>query len=179
VVAACARRADPRKPGGGHALTAISADGVRHGRASLELEPPTGREIGLRRQAVLPHGHDHLVAEADGRLLGDAHASAFRTRPADRVTVETSVDIAPGLHRSGAGRALMTELIARCEAKGFRLMVAVIGDSANTPSIGLHAAMGLRHARLLPGTGWTHEPWVDTVLITRVLGAGQSSPPAG
>jgi phosphinothricin acetyltransferase len=73
----------------------------------------------------------------------------------------------------------MTELIAHCEAKGFGLMVAVIGDSANTPSIGLHAAMGLRHARLLPGTGWTHEPWVDTVLITRVLGAGQSSPPAG
>jgi phosphinothricin acetyltransferase len=69
---------------------------VRHGRASLELEPPTGREIGLRRQALLPHGHDRLVAAPDGRLLGDAHASAFRTRPAHRFTVETSATSRPG-----------------------------------------------------------------------------------
>ena len=114
-----------------------------------------------------------------GRLLGHAYASAFRTRTAYRFTVENSVYVAPGLHRAGAGRALMAELIARCEAKGFRLMVTVIGDSANTPSIGLHAAMGSTHAGRLPGTGWKHDRWVDTVLMTRGLGDGQSSPPLG
>lgn len=161
------------------ALTAIYAHWVRHGRASFELDPPSEREMGLRRQAVLTHGYDHLVAEDEGRLLGYAYASAFRTRPAYRFTVEDSVYIAPGLHRAGAGRALLGALIARCEAKGFRLMVAVIGDSANTPSIGLHTALGFRHAGLLPGTGWKHGQWVDTVLMTRALGDGQCSPPAG
>jgi hypothetical protein len=101
--------------------------------------------MALRRHAVLIHGYAHLVAEAGGRLLGYAYASAFRTRPAYRFTVENSVYVAPGLHRAGPGRALMAEFIARCEARGFRLMVAVIGDSANAPSIG---AMGFIPAAL-------------------------------
>ncbi|MFN3447261.1 MAG: GNAT family N-acetyltransferase [Roseococcus sp.] len=159
------------------ALTAIYAHWVRHGRASFELDPPTEAEMARRRQAVLDQGYDHLVAEAGGRVLGYAYAAAFRSRPAYRFTVENSVYVAPGLHRAGAGRALMEALIARCTAKGFRLMVAVIGDSANAASIGLHAAMGFRHAGLLPGTGWKHGQWVDTVLMTRPLGPGISSPP--
>jgi phosphinothricin acetyltransferase len=159
------------------ALTAIYAHWVRHGRASFELDPPTEAEMARRRRAVLDQGYDHLVAEAGGRVLGYAYAAAFRTRPAYRFTVENSVYVAPGLHRAGAGRALMEALIARCMAKGFRLMVAVIGDSANAASIGLHAAMGFRHAGLLPGTGWKHGQWVDTVLMTRPLGPGISSPP--
>ncbi len=159
------------------ALTAIYAHWVRHGRASFELAPPSEAEMARRRRAVLDQGYDHLVAETGGRLLGYAYAAAFRTRPAYRFTVENSVYVAPGLHRTGAGRALMAELIARCTAKGFRLMVAVIGDSANAASFGLHAAMGFRHAGLLPGTGWKHGQWVDTVLMTRPLGEGTASPP--
>jgi phosphinothricin acetyltransferase len=159
------------------ALTAIYAHWVRHGRASFELDPPTEAEMARRRRAVLDQGYDHLVAEAGGRVLGYAYAAAFRTRPAYRFTVENSVYVAPGLHRAGAGRALMEALIARCMAKGFRLMVAVIGDSANAASIGLHAAMGFRHAGLLPGTGWKHGRWVDTVLMTRPLGEGTASAP--
>ncbi len=151
---------------------------VTHGLASFELDPPGEAEMARRRDAVLAGGYPYLVAEAGGRVLGYAYASAYRTRPAYRFAVENSIYVAPDAGRGGVGRALLEALIARCEAAGFRLMVAVIGDSDNAPSIGLHRTCGFAHAGMLPAVGWKHGRWVDSVLMTRPLGAGATCPPA-
>ncbi|UPY35163.1 GNAT family N-acetyltransferase [Sediminicoccus sp. KRV36] len=159
------------------AITAIYAHWVTHGRASFELDPPDLAEMTRRRATVQAGGYPYLVAEHAGQVLGYAYASLYRARPAYRFTVENSVYVRPGEARQGAGRALLDELVTRCTASGFRLMIAVIGDSANTASIRLHGAAGFQHAGLLPGTGWKHGQWVDTVLMTRELGAGRGTPP--
>lgn len=160
------------------AIAAIYGHWVTHGVASFELEPPDAEEMGRRRAAILAGGYPYLVAEDEGgRVVGYAYASAWRTRPAYRFGCENSVYVAPDAGRGGVGRAMLGALIARCEARGLRLMVAVIGDSGNAPSIGLHRAMGFTPAGLLPATGWKHGRWVDTVLMTRPLGPGATTPP--
>jgi phosphinothricin acetyltransferase len=159
------------------AIAAIYGHWVQHGLASFELDPPDAAEMGRRREAILAGGYPHLVAEAAGRVLGYAYAGPYRTRPAYRFAVENSIYVAREAGRGGVGRALLQALVARCEAAGFRLMVAVIGDSDNAPSIGLHAASGFRHAGMLPAIGWKHGRWVDSVLMTRPLGPGATTPP--
>lgn len=160
------------------AITRIYGHWVLHGLASFEIEPPTEAEMARRREAVLAGGYPYLVAmDATGRLLGYAYAGAYRTRPAYRFAVEDSVYVAPDAGRRGVGAALLPALIARCTELGFRLMVAVIGDSGNAASIGLHARCGFRHAGLLPNIGWKHGRWVDSVLMTRPLGEGAGTPP--
>ncbi len=161
------------------ALAAIYGHWVTHGLASFELDPPEEMEMARRRAAVLAGGYPHIVAEAGGRVLGYAYASAYRPRPAYRFAVENSVYVAPGVTRGGVGSALLAALIGRCTDQGFRLMVAVIGDSANAASIGLHERAGFARAGLLPAVGWKHGRWVDSVLMTRPLGAGASTPPEG
>jgi L-amino acid N-acyltransferase YncA len=161
------------------AIAAIYGHWVTHGLASFELDPPDGEEIARRRDAILAAGYPHLVAERNGQVIGYAYASAYRPRPAYRFAVENSVYVAPGEGRGGTGRALLDTLIDRCTALGFRLMVAVIGDAANAPSIGLHAAAGFAHAGHLPAIGWKHGRWVDSVLMTRALGPGSTTAPAG
>ena len=160
------------------AITAIYGHWVTHGRASFELEPPDAAEMAKRRAAILAGGYPYLVAaDAAGRVLGYAYASAYRARPAYRFSVENSVYVAPDAGRRGAGRLLLPALIQRCEAAGFRLMIAVIGDSGNAPSIGLHAACGFTHCGVLPAVGWKHGQWLDTVLMTLPLGEGQATAP--
>ena len=160
------------------AIAAIYAHWVETGRASFELSPPSGAEMAARREAILAGGYPHLVAtDGAGAVLGYAYVSAYRPRPAYRHTVENSVYVAPGVARVGVGRSLLEALIARCEAADFRLMVAVIGDSANAPSIRLHEALGFRHAGVIPSIGHKHGMWLDTVLMTRALGPGDSTPP--
>ena len=151
---------------------------VQHGLASWELEPPEEAEIARRREHLLDAGYPYLVAEREGHVVGYAYASAYRARPGYRYCCENSVYVAPGRHRGGIGERLLNELIARCEALGFRQMIAVIGDSANEPSIRLHARCGFARAGLLPSIGWKHGRWVDSVLMIRPLGAGDSTPPA-
>jgi L-amino acid N-acyltransferase YncA len=142
------------------AITRIYAHWVEHGRASFELSPPGEAEMATRREAILAGGYPHLVAtDEGGRVLGYAYASAYRPRPAYRHTVENSVYVAPAGTKSGTGRALLDALIARCEAADFRLMIAVIGDSANLPSIRLHEALGFRHAGVIPAIGSTSAGW--------------------
>jgi L-amino acid N-acyltransferase YncA len=166
------------RPGDVAAIAAIYGHWVEHGRASFELEPPDEAEMARRRAAVLADGFSHIVAEdADGRVLGYAYASHWRTRPAYRFSCENTVYVAPDAHRGGIGRALLTALIARCEAQGLRLMVAVIGDSANASSIGLHRSCGFAMAGILPAIGWKHGRWLDSVLMTRALGEGASTAP--
>lgn len=160
------------------AIQSIYAYWVLHGTGSFELEPPVLDEMTRRRTDVVTKGLPYLVAEADGALAGYAYANWFRPRPAYRFSVENSVYVHPNQHRCGVARLLMAELMARCEVAGARQMVAVIGDSANAGSVGLHAALGFRHIGTLQSTGWKFDRWLDTVLMQRSLGAGDTSPAA-
>lgn len=161
------------------AITGIYRPAVLAGTATFEIEPPGEAEMRARFDAITGAGHPYLVAEQDGAVLGYAYASWFRTRPAYRFTVEDSIYLADGAQRRGIGRRLLGELLARCEAAGFRQMIAVIGDSANTASIALHRALGFEMCGTLPATGYKLGRWVDTVLMQRPLGAGASTPPLG
>jgi L-amino acid N-acyltransferase YncA len=160
------------------AITAIYDHAVRHGTASFELEPPDAAEMARRQQALVDGGYPYLVAEADGAVAGYAYAGAYRPRPAYRWSVEDSVYVAPAMHRRGIGAALLGRLIAEAEQRGFRQMIAVIGDSAQTPSIALHAALGFRRIGAVENVGFKLGRWLDTVLMQRALGEGASTPPA-
>jgi phosphinothricin acetyltransferase len=161
------------------AIARVYGHWVKHGLGSFELEPPDETEIARRRETLLTAGYPYLVAESDGAAIGYAYAGPYRPRPAYRFSCENSIYVAPDFARNGAGRVLLAALIARCEEQGFRQMIAVIGDSGNASSIGLHAALGFAHAGLLPAIGWKHDRWVDTVFMTRSLGAGSSIRPPG
>lgn len=160
------------------AVTRVYAHWVESGLASFEYEAPDEAEMARRWRAVTDAGFPFLVVEGiDGRLLGYAYAAPYRTRPGYRFTCEDSVYVAPDAAGNGVGRALLAALIGRCEALGMRLMVGVIGDSANDASIGLHASAGFTTAGVLPAIGWKHGRWIDSVLMTRPLGAGATSAP--
>ena len=159
------------------AITAIYAHAVRHGTASFELEPPTEAEMTRRMQAVLDGKFPYLAAEIDGKLAGYAYASLYRTRPAYRFTVENSVYVAADMHRRGVGKALLHRLIEECTARGYRQMIAVIGDSDQAASIGVHKACGFEPAGNLKSIGWKFGKWLDTPLMQRTLGDGAKTKP--
>jgi phosphinothricin acetyltransferase len=160
------------------AITRIYAHAVTHGTASFELSPPDEAEMTRRMQALLDGKFPYFAAEMDGRVAGYAYASLYRTRPAYRFTVEDSVYIAPDMHRRGIGRALLHKLIEACTALGFRQMIAVIGDSQQHASIGVHKACGFTPAGNLRSIGWKFGQWLDTPLMQRALGPGDSAPAA-
>ncbi|MDK9695098.1 MAG: GNAT family N-acetyltransferase [Siculibacillus sp.] len=159
------------------AIRTIYADAVINGCASFEIEPPDVAEMAARMAKIREAGLPWFVAEVDGRVLGYAYAGPYRPRPAYRFTVENSVYVAPDAKGRGLGRALLAALIEATTALGLRQMLAVIGDSANTASIGLHAALGFTHAGLLTSVGWKHGRWLDSVLMRRPLGPGDETPP--
>ncbi|WP_262030331.1 GNAT family N-acetyltransferase [Microvirga sp. Mcv34] len=159
------------------AVTAIYAHAVKHGTASFELDPPDRAEMARRRAAILDGGYPYLVAEQDGAILGYAYAGAYRTRPAYRSTVEDSIYVAPSAQGRGIGRLLLAALIEECEARDFRLMVAVIGDEESKGSIGLHQSLGFEPVGILKGIGYKHGRWLSTVLMQRPLGRGTGEPP--
>jgi phosphinothricin acetyltransferase len=162
------------------AITAIYGHAVRHGRASFETEAPDEAEMTRRRAGIVAAGLPYLVAELPGAgVVGYAYAGPYRPRPAYRFSLENSVYVAPDRQGAGIGRALLPALLSRCEALGYRLMIAVIGDSANHASIRLHAGCGFVHAGVLQSVGWKHGRWLDTVLMTRPLGPGDTAPPPG
>ena len=168
----------PSTPDDLTAITRIYAHHVVHGTGSFEIDPPDVADMTRRRDDVLSRGLPYLVAELDQQVVGYAYANVFRPRPAYRFAVENSVYVDATQHRSGLGRALMQSLIERCEAAGMRQMVAVIGDSANQGSIGLHTSLGFQPAGVLRSTGWKHGRWLDTVFMQRPLGPGDSQAPA-
>lgn len=167
----------PSSDGDVEALHAIYAHNVLTGTATFELEPPDVAEMARRRAAVLADGLPYLVAEIDGAVVGYAYASPFRPRPGYRFTVEDSVYVAPGQQGRGLGRALLGALVEACERLGKRRMLAVIGDSNNAASIGMHRACGFEHAGVLPGTGRKFGRWLDVVLMQRTLGDGAETAP--
>jgi L-amino acid N-acyltransferase YncA len=159
------------------AITAIYDHAVRHGTASFELESPDAAEMTRRRQALVEAGYPYVVAEADGVVAGYAYAGPYRPRPAYRWSVEDSVYVAPAMQRRGIGAALLDRLIAEAEQRGYRQMIAVIGDSAQTPSIKLHRAAGFRPIGTIEHVGFKFGRWLDTVLMQRALGPGAATPP--
>lgn len=160
------------------AIQSIYALAVLHGVASFEETPPTVAEMISRRAAVLDLGLPYLAAERDGRIVGYAYATGYRPRPAYRFTIEDSVYVAEDMQGKGIGRVLLAALIARCEAGPWRQMVAVIGDSGNRGSIALHESLGFRMVGTLEASGFKLGRWVDSVLMQRALGEGDTTAPA-
>ena len=151
------------------AIQAIYGWHVLHGLASFEETAPSADELAERRASVLGLKLPHLVAAEAGHVLGFAYASPYRARSAYRYTVEDSVYVRHDVVARGVGRALLTEVIRRCERLDLQQMIAVIGDSANAASIGLHAALGFRSVGVLQAVGFKHGRWVDSVLMQRSL----------
>ncbi|HZR71928.1 GNAT family N-acetyltransferase [Bradyrhizobium sp.] len=159
-------------------VTEIYADAVREGTATFELVPPDLAEMTRRFRALSDGGFPYLVAILEGNVAGYAYAGPYRPRPAYRFTVENSVYLRPAVHRRGIGHQLLQRLIADCEARGFRQMIAVIGDSANAGSIGVHAACGFTMIGTHPNVGLKFGRWLDTVMMQRALGEGASTVPS-
>jgi L-amino acid N-acyltransferase YncA len=159
------------------AITAIYAHHVLHGSGTFETEAPSRADMTARRAEVLARQLPHLVAEEQGRILGFAYCNWFKPRPAYRFSAEDSIYLAPDAHRHGLGRALLAELAARAEAAGVRKLIAVIGDSANAASIGVHRSVGFEHVGVLKSCGWKFDRWLDVVLMEKTLGSGDNSPP--
>lgn len=166
-------------PGDAPAITAIYADAVLTGTATFELEPPDETEMESRRAALAGGGFPYFVAEAGGQVLGYGYAGPYRSRPAYRFTVEDSIYLARDARGQGIGRALLAALIEAAAARGFRQMLAVIGDSRNAASVRVHRAVGFRMVGNFTDVGWKHGRWLDTVLMQLPLGAGASAPPDG
>jgi phosphinothricin acetyltransferase len=159
------------------AITRIYDHAVRHGTASFEIEPPDEAEMARRQRVITDGGYPYLVADAEGSLLGYAYAGPYRARPAYHWSVENSIYVDVRAHRRGIGRALLARLITEAEARGFRQMIAVIGDSAQAPSIELHRALGFRMVGTLEHVGFKFDRWLDTVLMQRALGPGATAAP--
>jgi phosphinothricin acetyltransferase len=159
------------------AITAIYAHAVKYGTASFETEPPGEPEMADRFHALAAGGFPYLVAESGGAVRGYAYAGLYRARIAYRYTVENSVYVAPDCHRQGIGRALLDELVSQASGLGFRQMIAVIGDSAQTASIVLHRAAGFEMVGTFTAVGFKFGRWLDTVLMQRSLGNGAATPP--
>jgi L-amino acid N-acyltransferase YncA len=160
------------------AVTEIYAHEVREGTATFELVAPDLAEMTRRFQVLMDGGFPYLVAELDGSVVGYAYASSYRPRPAYRFTVENSVYLRPQVHRRGIGRQLLERLIDECETRGFRQMIAVIGDSANAASVGIHARCGFQMIGTHPSVGLKFGRWLDTVMMQRELGDGAKTVPA-
>jgi len=157
-------------------ITRIYDQAVREGTASFELVPPDQAEMTRRYESLMAVGYPYLVADIGGTVAGYAYVGPYRARPAYRWTVENSVYVDVDAHRRGIGRALLMRLIAESEARGYRQMIAVIGDSANASSIELHRAAGFRMVGNFENVGFKFGRWLDSVLMQRALGRGSTTP---
>lgn len=158
------------------AITRIYAHAVQHGTGTFELDAPGEAEMARRQADVLGKGLPWLVAERGSQVLGYAYANHFRPRPAYRFCLEDSIYLDPAAKGQGMGRLLLAELIAQCEARGARQMLAVIGDSANAASIGVHRACGFTPCGQFNAAGWKFGRWLDVALMQRALGDGAQTP---
>ncbi len=158
-------------------ISNIYSHHVLTGTGTFEIDPPTPLEMASRRADVLSKGLPYLVLEDEGRVIGFAYCNWFKPRPAYRFSAEDSIYMAPDVHRKGMGRALLAELCAQAERAGVRKLLAVIGDSANAGSIGVHTVLGFNHVGVLKSCGWKFERWLDVVMMEKPLGAGDSTAP--
>ena len=156
------------------AITLIYAHHVLHGTGTFEVDPPSVQDMRARRAEVLARGLPWLIAESDNQVSGFAYCNWFKPRPAYRFSAEDSIYLAPHANGQGLGRALLAELATRA---GVRKLIAVIGDSGNTGSIGVHRALGFQHVGVLASCGWKFDRWLDVVLMERSLGLGDTTSP--
>jgi phosphinothricin acetyltransferase len=159
------------------AIAGIYAHHVLHGTGTFEIDPPSLQDMTQRRAEVLAKGLPYLVAEDTSGVIGFAYCNWFKPRPAYRFSAEDSIYLAPQAHRRGIGRALLDELARQAESVGVRKLIAVIGDSANAGSVGVHTATGFTQVGILRSCGWKFDRWLDIVLMEKSLGAGDNTPP--
>ena len=159
------------------AITAIYAHHVRHGTGTFEIDPPSTADMASRRDDVRGKGLPYLVAAEGEKVLGFAYCNWFKPRPAYRFSAENSIYLAADAHGQGLGRALLAELAAQAEKAGVRKLIAVIGDSGNAGSIGVHRSVGFCHVGILKSCGWKFDRWLDVVLMDKPLGWGEACPP--
>lgn len=159
------------------AITAIYAHHVLHGTGTFEVDPPTQDDMTSRRADVLSKHLPYLVATEGDKLLGFAYCNWFKPRPAYRFSAEDSIYMAPDAQSRGLGRALLAELMAQAELAGVRKLIAVIGDSANVGSVGVHRSVGFSHVGTLKSCGWKFDRWLDVVMMDKSLGLGDSDAP--
>ena len=159
------------------AITEIYEHAVLHGTATFELDPPDLAEMTRRYRALMDGSYPYFVATVDGSVTGYAYAGAYRPRPAYRFTVENSIYLRPAIHRRGVGLRLLQRLIEECEKRGYRQMIAVIGDSANAGSIGLHTRLSFQMIGTPPNVGLKFGRWLDTVMMQLPLGDGATTVP--
>jgi phosphinothricin acetyltransferase len=167
----------PSVPADLPAITRIYAWNVLNGTGTFELDAPDEAEMARRRDDVLGKGLPWLVVLRDGVVLGYAYANHFRPRKAYRFCLEDSIYLAAEAKGQGLGRLLLAELMARCEAAGARQMLAVIGDSANLGSVGVHRTLGFEHVGVMKAAGWKFDRWLDVVIMQKALGQGAATPP--
>ena len=159
-------------------ITAIYQHHVLNGTGTFEITPPTPEDMASRRQDVLSKSLPYLVLEESSTVIGFAYCNWFKPRPAYRFSAEDSIYLAPTAAGRGLGKLLLTELMAQAERAGIRKLIAVIGDSANLGSIGVHQACGFESVGVLTACGWKFDRWLDVVMMERAIGQGASSTPA-
>ncbi|MDD5028684.1 MAG: GNAT family N-acetyltransferase [Rhodoferax sp.] len=167
----------PSQPQDIDQITAIYAHHVQNGTGTFEITPPTAAEMSQRRDDVLAKHLPYLVAVDGKRLLGFAYCNWFKPRPAYRFSAEDSIYLAPDAHGRGLGCALLAELCRQAECRGVRKLIAVIGDSANQASIGVHRSNGFQSVGVLASCGWKFGRWLDVVMMDKALGAGDTCAP--
>ncbi|MBK0095680.1 N-acetyltransferase family protein [Erwinia sp. S63] len=167
----------PARPHHAAAIQKIYAWHVLHGTATFETEPPSESEMLNRVKDVQQRGGFWLVAQEDEQVLGYCYLAPYRPRYAYRFTLEDSIYLDREQTGRGVGRALLQKAIALAEAAGFRQIIAIVGDSANQGSLGLHRALGFEHTGVMKSVGFKHGRWLDTVVMQRSLGVGDSQPP--
>ncbi len=161
------------------AITAIYAHHVLHGTGTFETDPPGVQDMAARRAEVLARGLPWLVAEdeAGAGLLGFTYCNWFKPRPAYRFSAEDSIYVADDARGRGVGRLLLAALVREAEGAGVRKLLAVIGDSANAGSIGVHRAAGFTDVGVLRSVGWKFGAWRDVVLMEKPLGQADGTAP--
>ena len=165
------------QPADVQAIHSIYAHHVLHGLASFEEEPPSVEELGRRYRDVISRGLPYLVAEYGAEVAGYGYCSPYRARSAYRYALEDSIYVRHDMTGRGVGKRLLEELVRQSEALGYRQLVAVIGDSANAASIGVHAACGFLRVGTLRSVGFKFGRWVDSVFMQRPLGPGDGTKP--
>ena len=168
----------PSQPSDMAAITAIYKHHVLHGTGTFEIDPPSLEDMTARREDVLSKGLPYLVLENEGQVVGFAYCNWFKPRPAYRFSAEDSIYLAADTAGKGWGRMLLAELCQAAEKVGIRKLIAVIGDSGNGGSIGVHTSVGFKHVGTVSGCGWKFERWLDIVMMEKALGHGQNQPPA-
>lgn len=158
-------------------IAALYGHHVLRGTGTFETVPPTEAEMAARRADVLHKRLPYLVLEDEGRVAGFAYCQWFKPRPAYRYSAEDSIYLHPGAQGRGEGRRLLAALVEQAQQAGLRKLIAVIGDSANAGSIGVHRALGFEHIGVVRACGWKFSRWLDIVLMEKTLGEGDRTPP--